>query len=122
MFAVSYAAVLLAVNNTALPSGRTCGQRCVNSPLCISVNGVGAPPAEGIRDRPPPIVRAAMMLPSSPQPPPRKLGAIHKAIADPPSTEIFCNFPDAEKPTHCPSGEKKGPYAPCVPASSIALG
>ena len=44
--------LLLAVNSTALPPGKTCGQRWVISPLCNSVTGVGGPPAEGIRDRP----------------------------------------------------------------------
>ena len=48
--------------------------------------------------------------------------ASHKVIAEPPSTEIFCSFPGVKKATHCPSGEKKGAYAPCVPASSVALG
>ena len=110
------------MNNTALPPGRICGQRWVISPLCKSVTGVGGPPAEGIRDKPTLLLSAAMMLPSSPQLPPRALGASHKVIAEPPSTEIFCSFPDEKKATHCPSGEKKGAYAPCVPASSVALG
>src|SRR5450759_2902253 len=124
MLAVSYAnGVLLAVNSTALPPGRICGQRWVNSPLCKSVTGVGGPPADGIRDRPPPMPSAAMMLPSSPQlPPPLLPLASHKVIAEPPSTEIFCNFPTEKKATHCPSGEKKGADAPCVPKSSVALG
>src|SRR5579862_4325451 len=102
---------VLAVNNTALPPGRICGQRWVASPLCKSVTGVGGPPAEGIRDRPVVRLIAAMMLPSSPQLP---LGAVasHKVIAEPPSTEIFCSFPCKEKATHCPSGEKNGAFTP----------
>src|ERR1017187_5610713 len=101
-------AVGLAVNNTALPPGRTCGQRWVVSPVCKSVTGVGGPPAEGIRDMPTLAPSAAMMLPSSPQLPPLGLAGLHKVIAEPPSTEIFCSLPVVKKATHCPSGEKKG--------------
>src|ERR1017187_9568866 len=115
-------AFALAVNKTVLPPGRICGQRWLVSPLCKSVTGVGGPPAEGIRDKPPVLASAAMMLPSSPQLPPSPRDALHKVIAEPPSTEIFCSFPDVKKATHCPSGEKKGAYAPCVPTSSVALG
>src|SRR5713226_4414233 len=64
---------------------------------------------------------AKMMLWSSPQAPPRAVGASHKAIAVPPSTEIL-SFPPAKNATHCPSGEKKGAKAPSVPANSVALG
>ena len=38
----------------------------------------------------------------------------HKAIAAPPSTEIFFSFPCAKNATHCPSGEKKGASAPAA--------
>src|ERR1700688_2686581 len=101
MLAPSYAApVGLAVNNTALPPGKICGQRWVISPFCKSVTGVGGPPAEGIRDKPLVLMSAAMMLPSSPQLPPMVLFALHKVIAEPPSTEIFCRFPAAKKATH----------------------
>src|SRR5712664_3285724 len=92
------------VNSTALPPGRICGQRWLVSPCANSVTGVGSPPAEGIRDKPL-NVSAAMMLPSSPQLPPPPTGASHKAIAEPPSTEIFFSFNVAKKPTHRPSGE-----------------
>src|ERR1019366_7438325 len=123
MLTASKAAVLgLAVNNTALPPGRICGQRWVISPLCKSVTGVGGPPAKGIRDKPPMLLSDAMMLPSSPQLPPLGWVALHKVIAEPPSTEIFFRLPSVKKATHCPSGEKKGADAPCVPASSVALG
>src|SRR5713226_10394776 len=113
----------VAVNKTALPPGRICGQRCVTSPCASSVSGWGAPPASGIRDRTPPWeASATIMLWSSPQAPPRKEGASHKVVAAPPSTEIFLSFPPAENATHCPSGEKKAPLAPSVPANSVALG
>src|SRR5579863_7965964 len=108
-----------AVNNTALSPGRICGQRWVCSPFCKPVTGVGGPPAEGIRDKPPLEVSVAMMLPSSPQLPLMGLLALHKVIAEPPSTEVFFRFAVVKKLTHCPSGEKKGAYAPCVPASSV---
>ena len=45
-------ALVCAVNSTALPPGRTCGHRCVNSPGANVVKGSGVPPAEGTRDRP----------------------------------------------------------------------
>src|ERR1700719_4595311 len=95
----------LAVNSTALLPGRICGQRWVASPFCKSLTGAGEPPAEGIRDKPPRFLSAAMMLPSSPQLPPRPLIAEHKMISEPPSTEIFSSFPGEKKATHCPSGE-----------------
>src|ERR1700690_2908035 len=122
MLAASYAVDMPAVNSTALPPGRICGQRWLGSPFCKSVTGVGGPPAEGIRDKPLVKLSAAMMLPSWPQLPPTKLGASHKAIAEPPSTDIFLSFPCAKNATHCPSGEKKGENASCVPVSSVALG
>src|ERR1700676_5179007 len=114
MLAALYAPdVVPAVNNTALPPGRICGQRWEASPVCKSVTGVGGPPAEGIRDKPEVLMSAAMMLPSSPQLPPSPADASHKVIAEPPSTEIFCSFPTVKKATHCPSGEKNGAKAPC---------
>src|SRR6202521_5583278 len=93
----------LSVNKTALPPGRICGQRWDNSPLCKSVTGVGGPPAEGIRDKPPLVLSAAMMLPSSPQLPPCPLAA-HNVTAAPPSTGIFFRFNAVKNATHCPSG------------------
>src|ERR1017187_10115589 len=101
----------LAVNNTALPPRRICGQRWVASPPCKSVTGVGGPPAEGIRDKPPVVPSDAMMVPSSPQLPPLPL-ALHKVIAESPSTEIFFRLDPVKKATHCPSGAKKGANAP----------
>src|ERR1700674_3819993 len=54
MFAPSNTVVLeWAVNSTALPPGRICGQRWVYSPCASSVTGVGVPPVEGIRDSTP---------------------------------------------------------------------
>src|SRR5207247_602156 len=41
-----------AVNRTAWPPGRTCGQRWVASPLPSFVSGWGAPPAADKRERP----------------------------------------------------------------------
>src|SRR5580698_4365582 len=111
----------LEVKSTAFPPGRICGQRCVASPCASCVTGAGAPPAEGIRDKEPLLLNAAMIVPSSPQLAPRPSGASHNATAEPPSTEIFLSFPCAKKASHCPSGEKKEAEASCVPASSVAL-
>src|SRR6202142_3268975 len=98
------------VNRTALPPGRICGQRWVNSPLSTPVNVVGGPPTEETRARRLYVLK--MMSPSSPHLPPMPAGASHKVIAGPPSTEIFCSFPCDENATHRPSGEKKGALAP----------
>ena len=43
--------------------------------------------------------------------------ALHRAIAEPPSTEIFFSCPCAKNATHWPSGEKNGPVAPRVTGS-----
>ena len=43
------------------------------------------------------------------------------ATAAPPSTETLLSLVPATKPTHCPSGEKSGTAAPCVPGSSVAV-
>src|ERR1700739_1774406 len=112
MLAASNTPVVPTVNNTALPPGRICAQRWLFSPLCKSVTGVGGPPAEGILHNPPFKLSGATMLPSSPQLPPGTALASHNMIGEPPSTEIFCSFPFKEKPTHCPSGEKKGAFTP----------
>ena len=63
-----------------------------------------------------------MMLSSSPQLAPRPEGASHKEIGSPPSIRVFFSFPAAKNPTHCPSGEKNGAYAPSVPDNGTALG
>src|SRR5579863_2203920 len=104
------------MNRTALPPGRTWGQRCEASPRVrsSSVMGVGVPPAAGIRDKGPEKERATIMLPSSPQLPPVKEAAEpHKVMAGPPSTEIFLSLLCEKNATHWPSGEKKGLVAPC---------
>src|SRR5205823_10634412 len=96
---------------------------CVLSPreASIAVTGVGAPPADGIRESGPPPLSEAMMFPSSPQEPPlAKLVASHNAIAAPPLTEIFFSFASAKNPIHCPFGEKNGAKAFSVPGSSVA--
>ena len=41
--------------------------------------------------------------------------------AAPPFTETFFNFPPAKKPSHWPSGEKKGLKAPSVPGMGLGL-
>src|SRR5579862_6139420 len=114
----------VAVNSTDLLPGRTCGQRCAVSPCVNSVTGVGVPPAEEIRDKPPFAVSVRMMLPSSPQLPLRLVPppVSQRGIAAPPSTEIFSSFPPAKNPTHCPSGEKNVANTPCGPEISDALG
>src|SRR5258708_15332742 len=98
------------MNKIAFPPGRIWGQRCEAS-QCVrssSFIGVGAPPAAEIRDKGPPGESATMMLPSSPQLPPVKEALeSHKAMAAPPSTEIFLSLFCEKNATHWPSGEKK---------------
>src|SRR6266851_90516 len=84
-----------AMNRTALPPGRTWGQRCEASPRArsSSVMGVGAPPAADIRDKGPEKERATTMLPSSPQlPPVKEAPESHKAMAAPPATDVFLSL------------------------------
>jgi hypothetical protein len=61
------------------------------------------------------------MVPSSPQLPPRPAGASARLIGAPPSTRVFLSLPPAKNAIHYPSGAKKGPIAPLVPCSSVAL-
>src|SRR5262249_435867 len=106
--------------STTFPPGRTCGQRWLFSPSPSAVNGLGLPPAEGTIERPTCVSSDAMMLPSSPQLPPRPAGASHRITGSPPSTASFLSLPAAKKATHCPSGEKNGAYAPSLPRSSTS--
>ena len=110
------------MNITALPPGRTCGQRWTISPFVRSVNGTGVPPVAGMRSRT--KLTAATMYPSSPQlpPPTPPSGASHRSITRPPSMEIFLSFPPAKKATQRPSGEKNGASALSVPGNSVAFG
>src|SRR5215831_7351315 len=62
------------------------------------------------------------MLPSSPQLPPRGVGASAKVTGAPPVTEIFFNLPSAKNPSHCSSGEKNGDEAPDVELSQSIFG
>src|SRR5262249_38084626 len=71
---------------------------------------------EGICNRTSPLL--AMILPSSPQLPPFMEEAVLKVSASPPWTEIFFSFSAEKNATHCPSGEKKGEWAPSVPVIS----
>jgi hypothetical protein len=115
-------AMVKTVNNTALPPGKICGQRWAISPGDNSDIREGAPPSEGIRDKPELDVSAAMILPSAPQLPPATNAELHKGTEAPPCTETFFNLPTVAKATHCPSGEKKRAKAPSAPVSSVALG
>ena len=53
-----------------------------------------------------------MMLPSSPQLPPRPLAALHKVMAEPPSTEIFCSFRCSEESDPLPVRGKERSICP----------
>ena len=72
------------------------------------VTGTGFPLAEGTRERTSVGPSAAMMLPSSPQLPPKPAPALHSATAAPPSTAIFLSLPSAKNPIQSPAGEKNG--------------
>src|SRR5262245_6107016 len=123
MLAPSFPALSMvnAVNSTASPPGKICGQRWAISPGNKSDIREGAPPAEEIRDKPELEVSAATILPSSPQLPPATNAALHRGTDAPPCTDTFFNLPTVAKATHCPSGEKKGAKALSAPASSLAL-
>ena len=103
---------LVAVNNTALAPGSTWGQRWVISPPASVVTGAGVPPAEEILRQGLAAICANMIVPSSPQLPPRGLMVSHKAIAAPPSTEIFFSFPLREKRNPLPVRREEGSICP----------
>ena len=78
--------------------------------------------AAGNRSSPfPPAPSLTMMLPSSAQLAPPKLATSPSGTTAPPSTETLLTLTPTAKPTHCPSGEKNGRAAFCVPGSSVAL-
>ena len=107
------------VNRTASLPGRTCGQRWPLSSGFNFVTGTGVPPPEGTRERTPVLFSAAMILPSSPQLPPKPLGASDSVTAAPPSTAIFLSLPSAKNPIQSPAGEKNGNAAFSVPGSGV---
>src|SRR5690242_14855941 len=110
----------LAVNRTALPPGKTCGQRCVCSPGPSFVKGRGSPPAPGILDSPVVWLSAATILPFSSQLPPVSNELVLASItAAPPSIEILCRCDFAKNPMDCPSGEKNGACPSSVPESRV---
>src|SRR5688572_24465395 len=120
MFAVLGPCGPMAVNSTELFPGRICGHRGSIDSCLRSTTTVDAPDDEGTLDSlPKPI--AAMILPSVPQLPPERSTASHKMTGEPPSIAVFFKLPDAQNPTHCPSGEKKGPRAPSVPGNSLTV-
>src|SRR5437879_9560189 len=96
------------VNNTALPPGRTWGQRCVVSPACLSrvVSGWGDPPAEETLNKGAPTPGVNTIVPAPPQLPPRSLGAWQSVTGAPPCTEIFFSLRSARARVHLPSGEE----------------
>src|SRR5712691_6975212 len=79
------------VNNTALLPGSTWGQRCVVSPDWVSrgVNGWGVPPVEETLDKTAPMSGVNTIVPSSPQLPPRSVGASQRVTATPPAQRFF---------------------------------
>src|SRR5262245_5225526 len=114
---VKLAGAKLSVKRTALPPGSTCGQRWEISPAASSVSVVTAP-VEDTSDNPLRGSSAATMLPSSLQLAPRPDGASHRMTGALPSNRVFFSLLPAKKPTHCPSVEKKGAYAPSVPGNA----
>src|SRR3970040_596037 len=106
--------------SNALPPGRISGNLCVFSAFLVSgvVSTCGLPPAAGTVEIPVPgvVLGVKKIMSSDPQLAPRPAGASQRVKVAPPPTGTFFNFPGAKKPIHCPSGEKKGPYAPSVPA------
>src|SRR5262245_17621315 len=110
------------VKSTALPPGRTSGQRWDTSPFVGSgmVRALGVPPAADTANRP--DVAAAgvkMMVPSGPQLAPRLRNAPQRVKGAPPPRETLFSLPSAKNPTDCPSGEKNGLSAPSVPGIGV---
>src|SRR4030095_2334903 len=59
-------------------------------------------------------------VPSLFQTPPRAFSALQISSAGPPASGTFFSAPLAKKPSHRPSGEKKGSVAPSVPSIGCA--
>ena len=98
------------MNRTERPSGSHWGQRCVFSPFASSsfVSGSAVPPAAGILESPENTAGANTMVPSFPHVAPRLRSTAARVIGAPPVTEIFLSSRGVTKPSHSPSGEKKG--------------
>ena len=78
------------------------------------------PPAEETLDKADRVIRrehdCSVFAPASAA----VVGASQSVTAAPPCTEIFFSLPSAKKPSHWPSGEKKGSLAFSVPESAVA--
>jgi hypothetical protein len=92
------------------PPGTTCGQRWEASPFSLSrvVSGWSSPPAAGTVKRPLPFSGARTMVLFGPQLAPRLRLTLHSVIGVPPVIGTFLRCSVVAKPTHWPSGEKKG--------------
>lgn len=107
----------------ALPPGRNSGQRWDTSFGESSVvNPADAPPAAEIRERPETSRGAKTIESSGPQRAPLGLDASASVSAGPPRKETFLSLPSAKKPSHSPSGEKKGCCPPSVPGMGFPSG
>src|SRR5262245_5357585 len=86
--------VILMLKSTALPPGRTLGYACEISPLAESgiVTVCGTPPAADTIERPERPVDPKMIVLSSPQLAPQKLGRSQRTIGVPPDTGSFFSF------------------------------
>src|SRR5262245_43320190 len=83
----------------------------------------GAPPPAETLAIPSRREGAKTMVSSDPQLAPynpEKAGASQITTGGPPPAGAFFSLLSAQKPIHWPSGEKKGPLAPSVPAIAVA--
>ncbi len=96
------------MNSTALPPGRTCGQRWLSSPAASSVTRVTVPPVDRHERQAAAVIERGDDLPVLAPTRAAAGRASHKATGSPPASRVFFSFPPAKNPTHCPSGEKKG--------------
>ena len=88
-----------------------------------AANSSGVPPEDGTRRSPELIVQAKTIDPSGSQVPPSVTGGTDAIVTGaPPAKESFFNSRDVKKPSHSPSGEKKGLKPPSVPAMTVASG
>ena len=81
----------------------------------------GGPAGRGHAPQSIALTARKMIVSSDPQLAPNTAGVSQIVVAGPPPpTDIFFSAPALQNPTHCPSGEKKGPDAPSVPAIGVA--
>src|ERR671930_2136763 len=98
-----------------LPSSRNCGQKWPPSPAGL-VAGEIEPPCADTRDKPPPTTGGKTITSSAfHAAPPQHDTLLAMICARPLDTRTFFRLFSEKHPTHSPSGDQNGVFAPSVP-------